>query len=292
MVDFTYSTLKKFLDCPRKYKLNQIDGYHSRRRSVSVTRGIVGHEAMEIRQKEGIEEAINHIRNKIFRLSEKDFDREGEAKVDLSKLQAELIGAVTHFPKNIAIDKNKIEFQFNVPFIASHRLRGKIDGQLKNKNTIFDYKFTGAPQIYSDPELLKLNLQANLYSWATDADEFIFFPIKNCLLRHKKTETLQAFLTRVRNAYGEKPKDYFDQCSFKIDKSYLNGVVMTNIINVMKLIDHCFQIGKWPMNQTACLTTFNRKCTYVPICTEEYGWEDYYDVKGPNYHPELEEEEC
>ena len=76
MVTLTYSTLSTFQECPRKYRLSQIDGYERIYEDEPLTRGILGHEAMEIRQTIGIKEAQAHIHFRCRERAEKEFERD------------------------------------------------------------------------------------------------------------------------------------------------------------------------------------------------------------------------
>ena len=212
MVTLTYSTLSTFQECPRKYRLSQIDGYERIYEDEPLTRGILGHEAMEIRKTQGIKAAQEHIRLRCLERAEKEFDRDGTEQSEFwERLEASLLGAVTHFP--FSLNLAQTEFQFSHP-LRNHRLCGKLDGICIPK--IIDYKFTGRFDSWQKADLLELNMQADIYSWAMwkegrDISGVDFYLFKTPYLKQHKKESFERFKERIIADFASRTAFYYDK---------------------------------------------------------------------------------
>ena len=289
MLTITNSTMQTFLTCERKYFINQVKGYFPKRQAEHVSTGVMFHKAMEIWAESDRETAVAHIKDAmgiVFKANSEN------AEFDVYKLiaqEAVIVGMIEGYPYPVS-DVVGAEIEFDTEYMG-YCLRGKVDGEYKRGgiNYLFDYKTKGSLDRVTDQELLKRNFQATFYlnvlnrlcGAEYDALEFIF--IRRPSIRQKQKEGSDAYARRVVKDYKERPEFYYRKAVAHRDTSS-NGW-MINLMQHIEHLAHCYEYSFWPMRETSC--GMYGRCPYLPICNQVDGWEDLFDMKGPDHHPEL-----
>lgn len=293
---YTSTTIQKFMDCPRAYYHNQIQGYFPKKRPEYIAVGSLFHQAMDIWASEGKEEARAHIRERtgeVFdRLDEfPDFDPD-----NLEVTEQVLLGMLDGYPYPITENKH-IEMEFHAPY-KGHVLAGRVDGmcQYGGRDMIFDYKTVGSLSGRDDEELLKRNFQASFYyhvltklqNYNIEGVQFIY--VKRPELRQGKKENKKTFAQRIYKDYlsGRKDKNG-DLVYYKRANTFRarnDQMWMRNLDMILNQIQTCNEKAEWPMHEISC-KSWNRRCEFLPICNKIDGWEAWYDVLGYDVHPEL-----
>lgn len=298
MLTVTNSTMQTFLSCERKYFLNQVKGYFPKRQAEHVKTGTMFHKAMEIWAGADQEAAVTYIKDmmhNIFTMNSENAD------FDVYKLiaqEAVIVGMIEGYPYDVR-DVEGAEIEFKARY-KEFLLRGKVDGHYKRGgiNYLFDYKTKGSLDRVTDQELLKRNFQASFYLNVInhlcdrdeyDALEFIF--IRRPSIRQKQKEGSDAYARRVVKDYKERPDFYYRKAVAHRDTE--DGTWMRSFIQHIDCLTQCYEmrgsdnIERWPMRETSC--GMYGRCPYLMICNKTDGWEDWYDMKGPDHHPELSE---
>lgn len=289
----TSTNIQDYLTCPRFYYLNQIKGYFKKRKDLNLSIGTLFHSAMEIWSKEGQEGAIGFLRTAVqHTFKEHRLDPSFDT-AELTKADAILLGMVEHYPFPVMADQ--VEVEFRVPF-NNFDLAGKWDGEhsYDGRKVIFDYKTKKRmPSHIDDFSLNKRDFQGQFYFYVArkllKADQFEGFEkiyVKQPELRQNKNETLDRFCFRMRQDYAKRPDFYYKRVPIFFDPD--DGEFMNNLTYLTSEIGARIKHGTyWEMNYTNCKTKYHKHCVYLPICNQEPGWEDLYDFKGPDHHPEL-----
>ena len=293
---YTSTTIQKFMDCPRKYYLNQIQGFFTKSKPEYVKIGTLFHQGMDIWASEGKEKARNHIMDRMAELFDtlddfSDFDPD-----NLEISENILLGMLDGYPYPILNNKH-IEMEFHAPY-KGHVLAGKVDGmcQFGGRDMIFDYKTVGSLSGKDDLELLKRNFQASFYyyvltklqNYFIEGVQFIY--VKRPELRQKVKESKKALAERIYKDYLSGRKDKNDKLVYylRVNTFRARGDQewMKNLDMILNQIQSCNERDEWPMHEVSC-KSFNRRCDYLPICNKMDGWEAWYDVLGYDVHPEL-----
>jgi len=290
MTVLTKTNLQDFMSCPYYYKLNQIDGLFYKSQSLIVSIGTLFHSAMEIWGKHGKEDALGFISQAVKQcFNDNKLNAEFKPQ-DLEKVSATIHGMVNGYPYPVQADGCEVEFMVD---FYGFKLAGKWDGDYKDagRSVLFDYKTKGRlPKL--DHGLLKRDLQGQLYfhvarQLGMDVEGFEQILVKRSELRQGKKESWPAYLQRIRMDYVD-PK--------RVDDNYARHAVLydpdgeefwANLRMVTDNVQRCMGTKRWPQHTINCKTRWHKHCVYLPVCNKELGWEELYDVMGPDHHPEL-----
>lgn len=288
----TCTTTRAFMECPRKYYYMQICGYFPKYRPEYVNLGILFHRAMEAYAHGGLVKAQRQIKNDISNTFDEARKIEDMDTKLLEKAEYTLLGMVEGYPYEV--NPTSAEMKFEVEF-EGHLLGGKVDGIRTGggRAMIFDYKTKGSLDGVDDHALLSRDFQASFYFYGLgllckrfEGVEFIY--VRRPSLRQRRKERFTTFCERIYKDYlDENRRDFYYGRAFTFrdpdDKTWLE-----NLKNVLKNIQIFDNFDIWPMHETAC--RLYRRCQYLPICNNEEGWQEKYDVLGPDAHPELEDD--
>jgi hypothetical protein len=300
-VIFTATSLQKFLECPRKYYNSQILGLSSKRINLDMFIGRVFHSARLVQISDGTGPAIKHIRmacSDVF----KEYMKQPDANTnDLEIAEATLESMIENYPWKEEIRLAEAQFMIPIEDVGfepspteKDYFGGRIDGMIKDYlgyPIIFDYKVKKDVTRASRQETMARHFQAHFYYFMfkkmkfDDLRGFTFILVRRPGIRprRKPPEPLQAFIRRLKQYYKER-KDCFTQATISYDPYDIEFAY--TLKSIVKQIHHFKTTGEWYCNYTACCIYNN--CVYLPACEGQPGWEDLYNKKGYDIHPELE----
>ncbi len=286
----TQTNIKDWQTCPLFYKYSQIDGYVWKKTGILIKSGEVFHSAMEIYGEHGKEDALGFLRqvtNQHFNRHRNDPSFKPQK---LEEAKACLLGQVEGYP--YPVDADNVEHQFEMPF-RGFTLAGKWDGKHRRnlREVIFDYKTKGVIPKY-DLDLLKRDVQGQLYFYVArrlghKVEGFELIIVKRTALRQGKKESRPGYLHRIRQDYSvpKRRVDYYARHAIYYDLD--DGPFFANLRLIIDDIKRAMDTDRWVKNEANCKNRWHKHCVYLPICNEELGWEELYDVMGADHHPEL-----
>ena len=290
MVTLTKTNITDYMICPWMYYLNQVQGYFPKRMSNAVGVGLLFHGAMETWAKKGEEAAHEYVSKEVMRsFNENKLDPTFKPeKLELNK--AMVTGMLEGYPYAVIADA--VEVEFSIDFYG-FKLAGKWDGDYKDgtRTYLFDYKTKGRIPEFNHG-IMARDLQGQLYFHAArqmgmDVVGFEHIIVKRTGLIHGKKETYAMYLQRVRADYSipKRQDAYYDRQQILYDPD--DQKFWANLRVVCEDIQRRLNSGVWPQNIINCRTKWYKPCDYLPICNGELGWEESFDKKGPDHHPEL-----
>jgi hypothetical protein len=288
----TSTNIQDFLTCPKYFYWNQVRGAFKKGININMSVGTLFHSAMEIWAKEGQEGAIGFLRTAVQHTFRECRDDPAFNPDELTKIDAILLGMVSHYPFPVLADQAEVEFR--VPFL-DFELAGKWDGEhcYDGRKVIFDYKTKKRmPSHIDDFSLNKRDFQGQFYFYTARLllrhDEYEGFEkiyVKQPELRQGKKETLHEFCRRIQQDYAQRTDDYYKRVPIFFDPE--DGEFIHQLTLILKQIKQRLADNVFEMNYTNCKTKYHKHCVYLPACNQEIGWEDLYDWRGPDHHPEL-----
>jgi RecB family exonuclease len=308
MPTLTASSITDFLTCPRLYYVKQIAGLHPKQISWKIEVGQIYHEALEIWQKDALEPALRHVKNR-FSVLFTEKTKEGEVDAEHMEFQETMVlGMVENTPWDVrALEFSEEKFDIGLERIPlaldpeienTYRLAGKVDGLGKNRDgrlVIRDYKTKGDIARTAQPHIMDRDLQASLYFYVyhhakgrRDLEGVEFCLVRRPSIQRRQKETRVAFLQRVREDYLKRPEFYYaDNVTYRDpnDSSFF-----VSLSHIVRQIHQNTCTNRWYENYTQCKGFGGGGCYYLPYCTKEAGWQDNFVDLGPDRHPELEED--
>jgi len=229
-MDFTYSRIRKYKSCPKKYYFSEVEGIKPKITDEKLIVGSQVHYALErIYRGDSIVDIIGDVREKFLEVTDEMFDEEkDEQEFALIKIEELLKGYYdlvypldmepnSDVVKALDIIDTEAEFSFKFEDIGGveHNFKGKIDMLARTNGLwIVEHKTTAQ---WSDNNNLKLDEQGTSYMLAAESSPQLDYDVKGVLyniirkpsIRLRKNETLDEYRKRLYGDIRERPDFYY-----------------------------------------------------------------------------------
>lgn len=296
---WSYSSLKLFRKCKRKYFWKQIMRLSPRREAESLLTSIVVHEALAKwygSKKGSMKKIVNRLLPSVQKRIEENsvFYDQGEYEqllIGLATLSGMLLAYEKHYKddnKLWEVSRQMVECWFQFPVSVNPKskkdgtfdFRGKIDllPTQKNKLLIVDHKIVGR---IGESFVEKLQLDGQLRSYVLGVTrslnqkpyKVVYNLVRKCKLRRKSQESADEYAARIQEDYLTRPDFYFQRepVRFSLEdvKDFEHDLRKTHL-EYMHLIESSsdpLDPREWVCNDAACDEYF-RLCEYFPLCTQ------------------------
>lgn len=250
-MEVTASSIKTFLDCPRKYYLAYVLNQKPIAEKAYFREGNTVHDAL-----------ANFYQNKPFEVDLVDGD---------DKYSVRAKAMVKGYTSRYAWDEFEYyepEQEFSFDF-GGVNVRGKKDAKLKRAGDLFllDYKTTSESDLIAYSETIDDSIQTLLYLM----DSFIkgepikgvlYRLIHKSLIRQKKDEGDEDFNKRMFQVYQENPDKYFHEVVIRKSQADIEWFMddLLEIIEDMKRMRSYYN-----RNLLSC-RGFMGDCEFLPLC--------------------------
>ena len=289
----TQSLLSLFLACRQKAML-YLQGWNSRYCSAALMYGFLGHGMLEQAYLDVASKKLRDIPSaqqvrKYSGIVEKKWLAENpKPKTEtLELLEVSLALLEETLPRYFDFwrgDFKKIrwqalEEQFDVlirpdALFSSIRVRGKQDGRFTLRDELWILE-TKTKSMINESDLLdalSLDLQVNLYSWATylKLEKYpsgvLYNIVRKSAMKQNKNESIPKFARRMAEDMDDRPEFYFIRMEIPMLKQDIAkfGEELKSMLRDFRM----WQAGKIPhyKNPNSCLTKYG-KCEYIGVCS-------------------------
>jgi len=285
---WSYSSLKLFRKCKRKFYWQYILRLSPRREPSALVISSAIHEALAkwySSKRASMKRISANIITTVQKKAEEninfyDQDEYDDLIVTLNTLQ----GILTAYAELYADDsqlwkltKKNVETWFSVN-LGPFDFKGRIDllPTVKGKLLVVDHKIVSRIG-ESYVERLPLDGQLRGYilgvSPKRKVSKVVYNLIRKCKLRQKSQESLKEFTERIRRDYLNRPDFYFQRETLRFSKSDVEAFeydLRKTHAEFAWLVNHSIDPldpRDWPCNDAMCDEYF-RTCEYFPLCTQ------------------------
>lgn len=281
IISYTQCSFMK--SCPMKYKFRYVDGLQPKKKSSSLMRGKVVHEAFEKffngETKESILQFIHDAFNKVLGKA----TVEEEEEMLLSKYTT--LGMVENYPLELSEFDEIIPeeaFTVRVPRMRGVEFTGRVDGLVKKKGLwwIREVKTTGNTQMQAETRA-RVSSQASGYVWGINARDhlnvqgLLYDFINKSRLKKRESDTATSFGERILEDYRAHMIDPKTGKELKTSRmyhryyTYRSLTVLDEFVKDLEKIARRIRDAKrekdFMRNTDACYS-YNTECPYLKIC--------------------------
>ncbi len=287
---WSYSTLKLFRKCKRKFYWTKLLRLSSRREAAPLVISNTAHEGLArwyCAKRTSMKKIITNIVKETQKRIEQNFEFYGQDEYDdLQILLNTLTGMLTAYAKVYAKDREKWSFAkkdtevwFQVS-MGPFDFKGKIDllPLQKGKQLIVDHKVVSK---IGESFVEKLALDSQMRGYILGSTEHLKRPpskvvynlIRKCKLRQKSNESVEEFSQRIQEDYLDRPDFYFQRETLRFSKQDVEAFkydLQKTHAEYAWLINYAFDAEdprEWPCSDGVC-DDFFRTCDYFPLCTQ------------------------
>jgi hypothetical protein len=291
------SSLGDWLECNQKARLRK-QGWMPRRTPFPLNYGRIAHEVLEAvhnfvkaQQPFDAEKVVAAVCDRIQKSEAGKWDSVAEQDFELIKAQltAVIPAYVKYYEKKDAKRKLKeIEGKFRVPFEGTY-LNGYFDLVYEEKGGLWpsDTKNVGDIREEELGEVLLRDLQINIYLLALSIltgklpAGFIYNMIRRPGLKLGKSETIQAYVKRIREHISEKGEEYyFQRYRVHVVKEELEQFKAWLKAKLPEYFAWCDASMPGELYGQPCRGRYGL-CVYVPLCyNDDYSRYEKINFKG------------
>lgn len=273
MQTISYSTIKAFLNCKRKYYFYYIKGLMLKFSNPNFIFGNVMHFGLhQIYSKNSkyiidTVKFLNEEKNKIKFINPKDEEKLNKFEYQIRSMLLAYNEYYMSFIKKTTHIKN--EFSLEYP-IDGYLFKIKIDNILKYNGQLYIHEIKSVKTLSEDYiNNIKNDLQTHIYFHINNIanKEFkikgiLFDAIQKPGIRQKEKEDVNEYLQRLKEYYFQNKEFFYMD---KIEKPLLNKNRIINLIKAV-IVDmkNCVNENDYYPNETACYQF--QKCEYFDLC--------------------------
>lgn len=299
----TRSALEKFMRCPEEFRIAYVEGLRTKRESYAAHFGNVIHECLDklysAWEKTGKRKGITvqvwgkvwlsqHLKAEYSRehleLRKANLLSDEKQLTDLVKiygLTEVLANAYLDFwekdfqtRKWLALEE-EFDIKYPCPVTGKPiRLRGKRDGdfEISRKIGLIETKSKGRIDTGFLADKIPIDLQVNLYLWAQWKDYgrvpygVLYNLIRRPQLEQRVNETVDAYISRVKEDVGKRPDFYFIRFEGHTTKAELLQFENVELKGVLTSLVHWLQGLYHYKNSAACQTPWG-SCDNLRLCS-------------------------
>ena len=260
--------------CWQKYKFHYMDGLRPKKRSSSLSLGLVLHKCFDMHYQGSDTKKIMQYISTTFDDEMSKASLPDQEDILLNKYTA--IGMWLYYPnKNLNFQEieSEKEFETRLGNLRGVRFVGRVDGDVKQNNTwwVRDVKVTGLGlRQFEGRASISYQASAYIYGLAKVTGKKIqgvfFDVIKRPLLKKRVDETGEDFGRRIMDDYGDAKKQkmyYTRHYTYRSPRNIQN--FLDDTIKVTREIRTRRRTNDWYRNTDACWS-YNTECPYRRIC--------------------------
>jgi hypothetical protein len=268
-----------------KYKWKYVDGLEPKKKSSTLTRGKVVHEAFERYFKGEKSTDILEFIQTSFRDALKGVSAEDEEEMLLAKYTS--LGMVENYPwkeiEEFESVQPEVAFTAKIPSVHGIWFVGRIDGLIKKNGLwwIREVKTTGSGPMEAEKRA-NVSYQASGYVWG-EKEGWPCAPVQGILydfifksrLRKRQTDTATSFGERILEDYRAHMIDPTTGRTLTRSRMYHRYYAYRSASQISMFVDDLVKIAKkireskrkndWVRNPDSCYA-FNSACPYLRIC--------------------------
>ena len=304
---WSYSTLKLFRKCQRKFFWQRMFRIRSRYEAPPLVVSNASHEGLatwySLKRTTMSRIAVNLITTTMAHLEKNVKFYQQDEYDDLLRLISAIRGMLIGYSKVYRDDKKKwsltkrdVEVWFNID-MGDFDFVGKIDlmPTQKKKLLLVDHKVISN---IGESYLEKLSLDGQMRGYILGANSLGLKPkrvvynlIRKCKLRKKSGEGLEEFCKRIEQDYLDRPDFYFQREELRFSKADVEAFEH-DLRKTHEQYDHIITSAadpldpwEWPCNDDAC-DDYHRTCEFFPLCIQglDIGTSKLYTQRNSKKH--------
>ncbi len=273
MQTISYSSIRAFLNCKRKYYWYYVKGLEIKYSNPNFIFGNVMHFGLHQIYSENSKfiidtvKFLNSEKSKIKFIHPKDEEKLNKFEFQIRGMLFAYKEYYAKFIKKVIHVKN--EFSLEYP-IDGYLFKIKIDNILKYNNQLYIHEIKSVKTLSEEYiNNIKNDLQTHIYFHINNLanKEFkikgiLFDAIQKPGIRQKEKEDTNEFLQRLKDYYLQNKEFFYMD---KIEKPLLNKNRILNLVKaVITDMKHCVKENDYYPNETACYQFF--RCEFFDLC--------------------------
>ena len=287
---WSYSSLKLFRKCKRKFYWKHVFRLRPRREPSALVISSAVHEALAkwySLKRASMHKIVSNIINTVQRRAEQaanfyDQEEYDDLLITLNTLQGILTAYAEVYSQDSKLwqaTKKDVEVWFTIN-LGPFDFKGRIDllPTCKGKLFIVDHKVVSR---IGESFVEKLPMDGQLRGYILGVSQglklkpvkVVYNLIRKCKLRQKSQESLEEFTERIKEDYLSRPDFYFQRETLLFSKNDVEAFehdLRKTHSEYAWLVDNSsdpLDPREWPCNDDMCNEYF-RTCEYFPLCTQ------------------------